>query len=424
MQKKKLNKKDFRFRKVENETLVKKPGQINGIDFNCRFLKNCTVYLCDVIAAIYVDDCEDCTFYIGPVTSSIFMRDCKNCSLSVAAAQIRISDSNNIKLYSFCQSDPTLEQVDGLEVAPYNFQYPKIGEHFEMAKLNVNNDRWNQVADFTKNEDDSHWKVLTPADWPGMHVKEFDDIEGSTDVPTKLPTAYGGDLDVDIYAKHEQEDDEANNPGGMKSFAIGTDEQQAWNTLGNAQNQDESGPVGEENQDNNDFLVGGDSTEQFQQNNTFQNSGTQETGLLGGPPNPEKNAVDSANFSNPSNTMPIINNSEPEDPLLVKQRAREAERQNKLQELYAKEVEAKKERRAAAQKYLQEYMANHKQSLLEKRQANQNNNNGLSSGANQHGQSWQLVKNNIAQKAGDYPGTQNVDRIRESILNKAADGTD
>ena len=45
--KKKLNKEDFRFINRKDETLIKMPGDINGIDFQIRDLHNCTVYLLD-----------------------------------------------------------------------------------------------------------------------------------------------------------------------------------------------------------------------------------------------------------------------------------------------------------------------------------------------------------------------------------------
>lgn len=74
---KKLNKADYRFKNLSDQTLEKQPGQINGIDFLLSKLDNCTVYLCDYIAAIYVDDCTNCKIYTGPIKASIFVRDCK-----------------------------------------------------------------------------------------------------------------------------------------------------------------------------------------------------------------------------------------------------------------------------------------------------------------------------------------------------------
>jgi protein XRP2 len=49
---KKLNKADFRFKQLSDKDLVKRPGEINGIDFLLSKLNNCTVHLCDHIAAV------------------------------------------------------------------------------------------------------------------------------------------------------------------------------------------------------------------------------------------------------------------------------------------------------------------------------------------------------------------------------------
>lgn len=50
--KKKLNKADFMFKSIKDETLVKNPGDINGIDFMIKDLENCTVILLDHTAQI------------------------------------------------------------------------------------------------------------------------------------------------------------------------------------------------------------------------------------------------------------------------------------------------------------------------------------------------------------------------------------
>lgn len=51
-QKKKLNREDYRFINRTGEELIKKPGDINGIDFQIRSLTDCTVYLLDHIAQV------------------------------------------------------------------------------------------------------------------------------------------------------------------------------------------------------------------------------------------------------------------------------------------------------------------------------------------------------------------------------------
>lgn len=52
MNKKKLNKADFIFKNISNQTLVKLPGQINGIDFYIAELENCEVFLFDHMAQV------------------------------------------------------------------------------------------------------------------------------------------------------------------------------------------------------------------------------------------------------------------------------------------------------------------------------------------------------------------------------------
>jgi protein XRP2 len=49
-QKKKLNREDFMFKDKTGEELIKRPGQVNGLDFQIRNLTDCTVYLLDTTA--------------------------------------------------------------------------------------------------------------------------------------------------------------------------------------------------------------------------------------------------------------------------------------------------------------------------------------------------------------------------------------
>ena len=55
MNKKKLNKADYIFKNISNQTLVKLPGQINGIDFYIADLEGCEVYLFDYMAQVSIN---------------------------------------------------------------------------------------------------------------------------------------------------------------------------------------------------------------------------------------------------------------------------------------------------------------------------------------------------------------------------------
>ena len=51
-QKKKLNRADYMFADKTGEELIKRPGQVNGLDFQIRNLTDCTVYLLDTTAQV------------------------------------------------------------------------------------------------------------------------------------------------------------------------------------------------------------------------------------------------------------------------------------------------------------------------------------------------------------------------------------
>ena len=74
-----------------------------------------------------------------------------------------------ISVIAFIASDsePALEKAINIFVAPYNFSYPLINQHFSETKLqlvNPLNNKWSEVFDFTPNEDPSikNWKLLPP----------------------------------------------------------------------------------------------------------------------------------------------------------------------------------------------------------------------------------------------------------------------
>ena len=51
--KKKLNRADYMFSNKTKETLIKKPGDIDGLDFAIRYLDGCNVSVYDVTAQVF-----------------------------------------------------------------------------------------------------------------------------------------------------------------------------------------------------------------------------------------------------------------------------------------------------------------------------------------------------------------------------------
>lgn len=82
---KKVDKSHYKFRKRENETLIKAPGEIDGKDFLITNCHNCEIYLFDYFEQVFVDDSTNCKVFIGPTRGSIFMRECENMYLHSAS---------------------------------------------------------------------------------------------------------------------------------------------------------------------------------------------------------------------------------------------------------------------------------------------------------------------------------------------------
>ncbi|EGR31078.1 retinitis pigmentosa 2, putative [Ichthyophthirius multifiliis] len=234
----KKDKSNFYFRRKENQTLQKLPGSLNGSDFAISNCINCEIYIFDYLAQVFVDDCKNCKVYIGPTKGSIFVRDCQDIQLHSSSAQLRISDSKNISALIYSQSDPTLENTSGLILGPYNFIYPGFKEHFQLSELrpgflfkniqnilqiNVDEDKWSQVFDFTPNSSCKNWDLLPPNQYPGIIIKEIEGVEGSLENPIPIPKIYGGDSDIQIVLGSQG----SQNIGDMMSFNINTSQQQA-----------------------------------------------------------------------------------------------------------------------------------------------------------------------------------------------------
>ena len=224
----KLNKKDFIFADREGEELVKYPGKINGNSFVCRRLVNCDVYLCDCISTIYVDNCSNTRFYFGPVEGSVFVRKSDKCSVTAAAEQIRVSDSSYIDVYAFSLTDLALENSKMVRIAPYNFAYAGIKEHFDKMGFigRVNNGFY--VHDFTPAE--GNYNVMPAEEFGGKIIKQIDEEENEPECPVVWPVYFGGSEDIDVFANREIRDSVVN-PDGSISFQINVSEQEAQNKI-------------------------------------------------------------------------------------------------------------------------------------------------------------------------------------------------
>ena len=126
----KKNREKFMIKDKENETLYRHYGELNGADFKLRKNKNCEIYILDLSKGMYIDDCEDCKIFCGPIDGSVFIRGSKNCQFSIIARQVRFRSCENLKVFTYCPSDPAVESSFNIYFAPFNAFFPHLKELF------------------------------------------------------------------------------------------------------------------------------------------------------------------------------------------------------------------------------------------------------------------------------------------------------
>jgi len=157
---------------------------------------------------------------MGPVC----IRDCENLTVYCASTQLRINKSKNVTCYTFSESDPTIEKCEGLVFAPYTLRYPHLDEQFKESGLTLAFDRWNQVYDMTPNKENPCWKIMDPSIFEGIKVCTWESADIKPSNPIPIPKAFGGDLEIDIYVKMVDLEEQQ---GDMVYFDIKTTNQEA-----------------------------------------------------------------------------------------------------------------------------------------------------------------------------------------------------
>ena len=114
------------FKGKSGETLVKRAGDINGIEFKIQDLQDCKVFLLDHTAQITIDRCQRTIFYIAPIKASIFIRNCDDCQITVACSQFRCRDLNTSQIFLYTPNDPIIESSTKLTFSPYNFKFNEL----------------------------------------------------------------------------------------------------------------------------------------------------------------------------------------------------------------------------------------------------------------------------------------------------------
>jgi len=147
--KKDLNPADYRCSQLKGEVVVKKPGDVNGVQFLVEDCSDTQVFLVDKVGPIAMDNCKGCTVICGPSDSSVFIRDCSDCDVVVGCQQLRLRDCKNMRIFLHSQTGPIIESSSNIRFGCYSYDYFGITKHFKEHGFYLLKNLWFSVYDFT-----------------------------------------------------------------------------------------------------------------------------------------------------------------------------------------------------------------------------------------------------------------------------------
>uniref|UniRef100_UPI00358FC5FB protein XRP2 n=1 Tax=Myxine glutinosa TaxID=7769 RepID=UPI00358FC5FB len=146
---------------LTGQSKTHRPGVLHGRPFCVQACCDSDIVVLDHSAAVSVDDCTKCRITLGPVSGSVFLRNCKDCTVLVACQQFRARDCSKLLVLLYCASQPIIEACAGIKFACYQCYYPELASQFQAAGLDVFNNDWSNVHDFTPIVGEQNWTILT-----------------------------------------------------------------------------------------------------------------------------------------------------------------------------------------------------------------------------------------------------------------------
>lgn len=141
---------------LESEEVYKKDVEIQNID-------HCTIRCYGNPSTLHLSNIKNSVILCGPVSTSIFIENCIDCTFVIACQQLRLHSSKNIQIYLHVTSKGILEDCTEVFVAPYNFTYDKLDEHYKLSGLDKSLNHWDSLDDFNwlnVKQHSPNWKIL------------------------------------------------------------------------------------------------------------------------------------------------------------------------------------------------------------------------------------------------------------------------
>ncbi|KAG1665290.1 hypothetical protein FOA52_015867 [Chlamydomonas sp. UWO 241] len=181
----KLDPKDFQFKDLKGEVVIKPAGSINGQAFTIDTCEDCDLYIIDCCAQVTIDKAKNCRIFIGPTEGSVFIRDSVNCQMAVVCRQLRTRDCVDIDVALFCRTRPVIEASTDMRFTCFDLNYEALAPQMKAAKLDALHNFWSHVYDFTPATGKAaNWSLLGPE-------ASVESLLGSPELPEKAAEALG-----------------------------------------------------------------------------------------------------------------------------------------------------------------------------------------------------------------------------------------
>jgi len=111
----------------------------------------------------------------GPSSQSVFIRDCQKTRVVLICQQLRMRDCHDMEIMLFAVTDPIIESSSNIKFLPFNFGYTMLKQQMAAASLNLWNNNWSEIYDFTPAPNSLNYSL--PIDSGNDFIPTFEELE-------------------------------------------------------------------------------------------------------------------------------------------------------------------------------------------------------------------------------------------------------
>ena len=437
----KIDRSKYIIENQQDQTIYKHFNEVSGANFKIRKNKNCTIYVLDNSSGMFIDDCENCKIITGPIDGSIMIRTTKNCSISLIARQLRFRDCENIKCFTYCPTDPAVENSFNIYFAPFNAFFPHLKElfvnnNFNKTESNHINTPYDFTADKVIGNGAQHFLMLPENEFVIEKIKDGNDPieemwEGYSQSEELIMKKGGVNLEEENNNAFNNNTDVNNNNLEIDNNIRNDDRSSAIKPGDISENNAFEFSEISSNVNNTNMFNNNLNNNNFNNNNNLNNNqtGFQFTNEI--PLNKDTTIENNNNMFDLNSNFNNNNfNNELSQEEIKRQEQREEElkeRQKKIREKQELEMKLKNENRKNASEFLNEFFKQRQKriqnnlELNKQKENNEKNEKELIKKGDPNVNVWERVCKNIDLKDSDYKGSKDVTRMREVIINRKND---